>query len=348
MEKIVYFFGAGFSAPLGLPVMSDFYNKSKQMYLDHGNDYKYFKKVFKTINEIAVTKNYFSADLLNIEEILSIIEMEDLISGNTRKSDFLKYLADVVKFYTPSITPIIKNRMDQQWYLQIIGSNWKWRHYGCFVGHLLNLMMIRQQVSVGSTGIEFRYSYLKNKNPEIKYLIITVNYDMVFDLVISYIKDNFEGLSKIGFDCLAKLHGSISPMSIVPPTWNKTIDSKILPAWQKAYDALKEATQLRILGYSLPKTDSYIKYLFKAATAKESFIQKIDVICKDPYGDVKQRYDDFIEYSFYDFRNEDIFKYFEEIVSVFSNEAGRNRDKVLWNQLEIAHERFMNETKNSI
>jgi len=32
LEKVVYLLGAGFSAPLGLPVMSNFLEKSKDIY----------------------------------------------------------------------------------------------------------------------------------------------------------------------------------------------------------------------------------------------------------------------------------------------------------------------------
>jgi len=34
MDKVVYFLGAGFSAPLGLPVTSNFIVKSKDMYAE--------------------------------------------------------------------------------------------------------------------------------------------------------------------------------------------------------------------------------------------------------------------------------------------------------------------------
>ncbi|MDI6784013.1 MAG: hypothetical protein QME64_07980 [bacterium] len=64
MERVVYFLGAGFSAPLGLPVMSNFLMLSKDMFFKD-DKYKYFDEVFKTIKEMAVIKNYFDADLFN-------------------------------------------------------------------------------------------------------------------------------------------------------------------------------------------------------------------------------------------------------------------------------------------
>ena len=67
------FLGAGFSAPLGLPVMSNFLVKSKDMYFGDPVTYRQFDTVFKTIEELSIIKNYFKADLFNIEEILSIV-----------------------------------------------------------------------------------------------------------------------------------------------------------------------------------------------------------------------------------------------------------------------------------
>ena len=46
MEKVVYILGAGFSAPLGLPVISNFYEKSKDLYFSDTIQYKYFIKIF--------------------------------------------------------------------------------------------------------------------------------------------------------------------------------------------------------------------------------------------------------------------------------------------------------------
>jgi hypothetical protein len=73
MERVVYLLGAGFSAPLGLPVMSNFLEKSKDMYFETPDRYKYFSDVFNQIRDFSVVKNYYNSDLFNIEEILSIL-----------------------------------------------------------------------------------------------------------------------------------------------------------------------------------------------------------------------------------------------------------------------------------
>ncbi len=80
MENVVYLLGAGFSAPLGLPVMSNFLEKAKDLYFSDEIKYKSFFKVLDKIKDLSIIKNYYHADLLNIEEILSILEMQQFLA----------------------------------------------------------------------------------------------------------------------------------------------------------------------------------------------------------------------------------------------------------------------------
>ncbi len=79
MENVVYLLGAGFSAPLGLPLMGNFLVKAKDMYWQHPDQFRHFSKVLDTIQKMHVCKSYFESDLSNIEEVLSIPEMQAII-----------------------------------------------------------------------------------------------------------------------------------------------------------------------------------------------------------------------------------------------------------------------------
>jgi len=46
-DHVVYILGAGFSAPLGLPVMANFLEISKDMFASDPETYRDFAKVFK-------------------------------------------------------------------------------------------------------------------------------------------------------------------------------------------------------------------------------------------------------------------------------------------------------------
>jgi hypothetical protein len=45
---------------------------------------------------------------------------------------------------------------------------------------------------------------------------------------------------------------------LVPPSWDKSEYSRIMqPVWRKAVDAIKTATRICVIGYSMPETDAF-------------------------------------------------------------------------------------------
>ncbi len=92
-------------------------------------------------------------------------------------------------------------------------------------------------------------------------------------------------------------NGKLEPF-IVPPTWNKGGYGKPLEqVWKSAFDEIKEAHRLIIIGYSLPETDSYFKYLLAIALSENESLRNIIVV--DPAGDaIEQRYSTFLTPNF--------------------------------------------------
>ena len=108
-EKVVYILGAGFSAQFGLPVMSNFLEKSKDMYALKGStnlrgtDVDFFNDVYLEIDKLRRCKDFYASDMTNIEEILSLFEMGKMLGVESKQQiDFQKFIADVIKYYTPS------------------------------------------------------------------------------------------------------------------------------------------------------------------------------------------------------------------------------------------------------
>jgi hypothetical protein len=325
MEKVVYLLGAGFSAPLGLPVMGDFLMKSKDMYATNRTSYKHFEEVFQTIRDMSISKNYYEADLFNIEEILSILEMENRLEGKKLHGSFIRYLADVITHYTPDMTPH-EGSFPANWH-EFLFSKVPvdtWSDYGFFIATILNLSFkeIMKRSAGGGNTREVQCHYPTNR--EIRYSIITLNYDMIPEKICQFINEKYDPDHRIRFKSkieegadenlptLAKLHGSIEERNIVAPTWSKDVNEKILDAWKLAHKSLTEANHLRILGYSLPETDAYVRYLLKSAVIKSDNLKTIDVICFDDYGTVQKRYDDFISFKNYRFIQKSIESYLTE------------------------------------
>ncbi len=128
---------------------------------------------------------------------------------------------------------------------------------------------------------------------------MTLNYDLVLEklcelicsvtnIEMAFCTDQKNLDDKwIGSPYLAKLHGTVESAKVIPPTWNKGLHSGMTEVWQLAYKLLSTATQIRVIGYSLAETDSYVRYLLKSAIMEARNFKQIDVMCLDPEGGVR-------------------------------------------------------------
>ncbi len=179
---------------------------------------------------------------------------------------------------------------------------------------------------------------------------------MVLENFATFLNENYQINDAVGFSgqilnapengrpVLAKLHGSVDSGVIIPPTWAKGTHRKIAPVWKRAFEVLEKSNQIRFIGYSLPVGDAYIKYLLKAAVVRAQNLKKIDVICLDPYGDVKERYENFIKFNFLRFRNSATEDYLKDVPGMSDppQPERRAREPVFKiNGLEKAHTQFM-------
>jgi len=219
--------------------------------------------------------------------------------------------------------------------------------YGYFVASLLNLV-----IHQNTQGDLFCNASVENER-QAYYSVITLNYDLVLENCFFHLKNfgaedglgfqkqNYDSISKV---YLAKLHGSVDTENIVPPTWNKGLNEGIKPAWNLAYKLLTEANQIRIVGYSLPIADAYIKYLLKAAIIECDHLKNIDILCRDWDGSVKKRYEEFIQFPKWKFISEDIALY---INKNYTNWVNRDShiDTINLNGVEDAHNHFFNERR---
>jgi hypothetical protein len=343
MEKILYILGAGFSAPLGIPLVGNFLEKSKDIYFNDSKSFSHFLNVYNEIERLSYSKNYFEIDLHNIEEILSLLEMQSGLKDDpTIRDNFTRYIIDVINYFTPELT----DGPDGSHWTKTIFGNEPWNAYGLFVSTILNLTFKKVMEKRHVNSIDYEFSGQNDKGQQ--YSVITLNYDLVLENALAYLNKQFS----IGIDFekkydgpsgsdkfsgkLAKLHGSVDTGKIIPPTWNKTIaNNDILGEWSLAYSLLSSANQIRIIGYSLPETDNYIKYLLKTAVAENKHLKNIDVLCLDNTGEVQKRYDTFVT-SKLRVRNIDVMNYLTQNIKSW----GHWPDYMDSNRLEDVHSRI--------
>ncbi len=351
MSHVVYLLGAGFSAPLGLPVMRDFLLKSKDMFAADPKEYASFRDIFALINRMGSIQSYYQADLFNIEEILSILEMDQQVEGK-RSKRFAKYIADVVRFYTPPDPTADPPRFPGNWHERPMSNNMQWLPYFYFAASLLRIRM-RQDLSNVNRTFPINPD---DSNPNV-YSLVTLNYDLIFEKLSQYLTNFFPNEGRLEFALcsepvnaknhhlvpLAKLHGSVDADNIIAPTWNKSVARGIREAWQAAHRLLSSANEIRIVGYSLPVADAYIKYLLKSAVVTSPHLKQIDIICRDGDGSTRNRYQNFISFKYARFISADIYDYLEFVKGETCTRGRMEDTSLAFNQLESAHSDFFDQ-----
>jgi len=298
MERVVYILGAGFSAPLGIPVVRDFLIRAKDLYFGTPLLYAHFEPVLTAIGKLANVKNYLDADLYDIEEVFSIIEMQKQLGVSV--PDFAKFISDVVV----SSTPPMPNSPPMQNGGHIWGNSAIWKLYGSFA-----LALARMKLTSASSP----YSYEVTES-SLTYDVITLNYDRALETPLTRLGERLgtgklyhrpstdEAVPKNSRLAILKLHGDAAEGTIVPPTWDKSVRDGVRQDWAEAYKKLSQANHVRVLGYSFPPTDTYFRYFLKASLANTQHLKSLDILTRDADGQVKQRCDSTFTFKFKRFR----------------------------------------------
>jgi NAD-dependent SIR2 family protein deacetylase len=75
-----------------------------------------------------------------------------------------------------------------------------------------------------------------------------------------------------------KRRGSLQPL-LVPPSWDKTDHRKTMqPVWAHAVRELKRATRICVVGYSMPESDAFFRYLITLALADNHQLERFVIV----------------------------------------------------------------------
>lgn len=284
LKNVVYIVGAGFSADLGIPTVGNFYQYARTLYVSNRQRYKHFDEVFRYVQDASVAMNYLDADLFNIEELLSIVEM-DKVAGYRKKkyADIKKFISDVIVSATPQIAfdPIKTGGSHSEFFRQIGDRG---AIYEALFAFILSLCRARLRGigadSVSSTCTAGVFDQSPVNIPDCQYSVISFNYDTVIESCVRSINERMSSHDRVrivqDFDeqattqdvrvlqlSLSKLHGSLKDVdgfesdTIVPPTSMKYVPKELQSHWKCAHRRIANAHELRFVGYSMPEGDSY-------------------------------------------------------------------------------------------
>ncbi len=306
MAKNVFVLGAGASMHTGAPQMSDFLDKARDVYFNGlcGEYYKpFFEIVFSAQASLQAAHSKSSLEIDNIESLFSAFEMAKLLKSfpgnntsinniiNSTKKLIIHTLENTTLFnYAPQKSAVFPSHTYAE-FIRLIN----------FIGTddvaiitfnydiALDFAVIRTDNYFPSYSINTQ-GYGPRKPIKVYKLHGSLNWCR-HDRKIFSLDDfqfTFEGshpvIANIDKYIAQRLNIQRSKVNqlIVPPVWNKSKDYNALaPVWIAATKELENAENIFVIGYSMPDTDSFFKYLYSLGTISNIPIRRFHVFNPD-------------------------------------------------------------------
>lgn len=313
----VFIFGAGASFEAGAPLMNDFIEKSEKLYRRSKTELKEneitdFNHIFESIDILSSLYSKTHLDITNVETLFCLIEMANSIelTDNNR-------LEEIVDIRDSLVNVIIKT-IEKNMYFDNTNNK---IHVAAPYDRLLlelNNLTKNNEIEHEFGFISFNYdigieSAILNSSlyDDILYQLMLDKPKRTADVLKLHGSINWgycDSCEKLHvYDCI-KIFGSNAMFSgtynmevskyfedqkceecggrlkkyIIPPTWNKIIENEIIYGiWGKAVSLLNQSTNIFVIGYSMPETDLFFKYLITLGLFENNSLRKFVVINPD-------------------------------------------------------------------
>lgn len=289
--------------------MDEFYDRARKIRsssLLKNSFKKHFDIVFSAIDKLQIISSKAKLRLYNIEDLYSALEMARIVRGFTNFS--LKEIEETIESLKIVITSTIENSIK----FKIINN--KPEPHDVYHNLVNRVQYFNSKASVSiitfNYDIALDYAFF-HENITIDYALInevTTDAIPVLKLHGSLNWGYCEKCKKVSqldfneyfskYDCSdssIKIGSYINEFAhscktgnysrsaaIVPPTWFKlSMYNDIYNVWSRAAKELSQASIIVVIGYSLPATDVFFKYLYAIGTIGTNLIQKFIVINPD-------------------------------------------------------------------
>lgn len=321
MSDIVFILGAGASREAGAPTMPEFINSADRLFKTNLPPYvkPSFESVFLAISDLQDIASKSNIGLENIETIFSLFEMAKTLRRFPKRPDDFEFdvLIDSIKkliVYTIEqklVFPYSEGQKNK--FGKMLGCPKPYDQFLLHVKELKKLPFI-QTISF----ITFNYDlaldwtlFLISKDRQLDYglkgrsdipvfhefpiLKLHGSMNWVYlpsgDIEIIDIGriDEFNGVEGFEQEKARVVLGSklisipsYSGLVITPPTWNKFEgQQKISSVWSRAAKELSEAEYIVVIGYSLPDTDYFFRYLYALGSVGRRILKRFIVVNPD-------------------------------------------------------------------
>jgi len=312
----VYILGAGCSRATGAPLMADFIDKAYELrrYSKAQIDRQSFDSVFDGINALQAVYAKSVLDLRNLESVFAAFEMAELFGrlGELEAAQvaalpvalrilILETLEWTVRF--PTAQPGGNYHASGRDY----GSAGDYRAFAEHIQqirdrHSCTVMTFNYDIALDLAlklfGANPNYCLsgmadIGNQQVPLLKLHGSLNWArckecgdiQAIDVdsgKVEYPSGEIRHL-RFGEKCKELVHcGLPRQIAIVPPTWSKAQHHKqFADLWHTAAVKLAEADNIFIIGYSLPPTDQFFRYLFALGTMGKSRLQRVWIFNPD-------------------------------------------------------------------
>lgn len=319
MNRIVFILGAGASKEAGGPTMREFLDVAEKIReRQNGRTREHFDLVFKAIAELQGVLAKSALDLDNIEAIFAAFEMAQLFGklGNL-KDDELHTLTTAIKSVivttleseisftmrgerlqppTPygSFAGLLRNLVRPSNALPLVNAiSLMTFNYELALDYALHFNSLNASYCLTPDAATSQVSLLKlhgsfnwTQCPNCKFIqsvdITTLMSGMRWFLLEEDRTLPISFTSRLP-QCTKCGQASAPEPLIIPPTWNKTQHyAEIKNVWSVAARQLAEAEQIVVIGYSLPDTDQFFRYLYALGTVGPTRLKRFWIINPDP------------------------------------------------------------------
>jgi hypothetical protein len=304
----VYILGAGFSAARGIPLVSNFMRVMRDAYEwcranSRLNDAAAIEAVLNFRLESAAAAYRVQLDLENVEELFSLASViGDQLAISIRKAIAATIAYSEAARAEPEVTLSLTQPTTNIDYLK--------RRAGAAVGGATQYRVPAYAALV--EGLIGRLHESPSAGPS---TFITFNYDLVLERALTTLSRPYglgfgHAIVAKSNDAVAshyvsaapvqilKMHGSVNWLLkadesiemynsyedlrqlgqapyLIPPTWRKSFSSTTQAVWAAALQAIENATRLVVIGFSMPATDAYFKYLLAAGLRRNVSLREI-------------------------------------------------------------------------
>lgn len=324
----VFVLGAGASRTAGAPLMHDFIDKaSLRAAVETDSRFKEaFTRLFAAITDLQGVHAKAFLDTENIEALFGAVEMGELIGKFGRMSpESITALREalilaIVRTLDMSIHfPTTERRiLAPPAYAELADLIRKIRSEARSIPHTFGILTFNYDIAIDyalySSGLPYSYGLaeepisLDGSVPLLK-LHGSVNWGvcqrcqepvpLTFDKVSH--PHLWDSRASVLFDLGSKIHlvehcsAPASGPLLVPPTWNKSTHHKRLQnVWRHAAAQLGAAENVFVIGYSLPASDSFFRYLLALGSQSDTRLRRFWVVNPDADGTVQTRFNDII------------------------------------------------------